>query len=410
MDAWSNHLQRTETPAEARFYEYLLQQAKLLHPREAIEVFRSLLIEGNDCTYPHIKADLDSILQYGCISHDFRFILNRSCYIYINSWFQTASYRAYIPELIETFESLPTSTPHTKTEQQLRKLLVEFINSPQYKALRCLSITIQSDWEDRREKEQDTALETIIKRYPYIYKHKLLTHDSSLDQRRTVRAMQHEAQRRFDVDLSCYSAYLKFNNVIPLKASVKNPTLLKPTHLDYAIHQFAGKVDGVNTHRDLARQFLTYSQWTSSYRELKRDLYDYLAPAVHSKFGRHHFNQRLATCLSETLEYYDYDSPSDVLVAETCKKLLNFLIVESPQSPDHANFVDLIGNLGATLTVALLLKIILLCHQAKPWLERRLSILFNHYAPRPQNDVIWLVEAFENANIALSTNFGPTVL
>ncbi|MEO1521854.1 MAG: hypothetical protein AAFU78_13915, partial [Cyanobacteria bacterium J06633_2] len=398
------------TPAETRFYSHLLQQAKSLHPREAIDVFKNLLMGSQDCCCLDLKAAFDSILQYGFITQDFRFILNRSCYIYINTWFQTASHRFYIPEFIEIFEALIDTSPQTPLERHLYGLLSEFVGSPQYAALRCLSITIKADWELRPAEAADDPLEGIIKRYPYIYRHKLLTKDSSIDQRRIVRTMQREAQQKFDVELSCYSTYLKFNNVVPLRAVIKNPTLLHPAQLNYAIYQFAGKIDGSNTHRDLARQFLTYSQWTRSYRELKRDLYEYLAPAIHSKFGKHHFNQRLETCLLETLEYYDYESPTDALMAETCKKLLNFLTVESPHRPEHSNFVDLIGNIGATLTVALLLKVILLCYQAKPWLERRLSILFHHYSPRPQSDVAWLVETLENTNIALSTNFSPILL
>ena len=410
MDSWSNHIQRLETPAEGRLYEHLLKQVKALHPRDAIDLFRQLFIEGKDYPCLSIQEDLDWIVQSGFVDHDFRFILNRSFYIYINSWFPTPSHRVYIPELIEAFETLPSSTPHTLTEQKLRRLLTRFVNSAQYKALQCLSLAIRSDWGYLRKPENDTTLESIINRYPYIYRHRLLTRDSSIDQRKTVRTMQKEAQRQFDVELSRYRAYLKFNNFVPERELSRNPTLLAPRQLDYAIHQFTGKVDGLNTQRDLAQQFLTYSQWTRSYRDFKRDLYDYLAPAVRTRFGKHSFNSRLASYLRETLEYYDVASPSDALLAETCKKLLNFLVVESPRHPDHMNFIDLIGNLGATLTVTLLLKVILLCQQAKPWLERRLSILFNHYASRPKGDVLWLVEALENANVALSANFSLTAL
>jgi hypothetical protein len=410
VNSWSGHIQRAETPAETRFYSHLLQQAKSLHPREAIAVFQGLLAGNRSSEFPELTSALHAILQYGFIAQDFRFILNRSCYIYINTWFQTASHRFYIPEFIDIFEALPSSTVNTPLGKHLATLLSEFLSSPQYTALRCLSIAIKADWEIHQTEPNDELLEGIIKRYPYIYRHKLLTKDSSIDQRRIIRTMQREAQQKFDVELSCYSSYLKFNNVIPLKAPAKNPTLLQAPHLNYAIHQFTGKVDGKNTHRDLAHQFLTYSQWTRSYRELKSDLYEYLAPAIHSRFGKHHFNQRLETCLLETLEYYDHESPSDLLIAETCKKLLNFLTVESPHRPEHSNFIDLIGNVGATLTIALLLKIVLLCRQAKPWLERRLSILFHHYSSRPQSDVAWLVEALENANVALSTNFSPVII
>ncbi|MEB3210342.1 MAG: hypothetical protein VKL39_03280 [Leptolyngbyaceae bacterium] len=410
VSSWSSHLQRAETPAETRFYSHLLEQARTLHPREAIAAFQDLLEGSGSSCDSDVRAAFHTILQYGFIAQDFRFILNRSCYIYINTWFQTPGHRFYIPEFIEIFEALPSTAAQTPLERHLRGLLSQFVTTPQYTALRCLAIAIRTDWEVHQAEVDTRPLEGIIKRYPYVYRHKLLTKDSSLDQRRIIRTMQREAQQKFDVELSCYSTYVKFNNVIPFKSPAKNPTLLHPSKLNHASHQFSGKVDGFNTHRDLAQQFLTYSQWTRSYRELKRDLYEYLAPAIHSKFGKHHFNQRLETCLSGTLEYYDYEVPTDALLAETCKKLLNFLTVESPHRPEHSNFIDLLANLGATLTIALLLKIVLLCHQAKPWLERRLAILFHHYSSRPQHDVAWLVEALENTNVALSTNFSPVLV
>lgn len=409
MDSWSKHLQRLETPAEERLYSHLLQQAKICHPSDAIDLFRKLFVEATDYPYPDIQRDLEWILQSGFIDHDFKFILNRSCYIFINAWVTTASQRVYIPELIDTFETIPTSTPYTISGQHVRRLLKQFVNSVQYKALRCLALTIRAAWDEEQRQVNNPPLETIIQRYPYIYRHQLITRGSSLDQRRTVRLMQREAQRQFDVDLSRYCAHLKYGRANGLFNDTKNPTLLSSLQLNYALHQFSGKVDGCNTQRDLAKQFLTYTQWTRSYKSFKHDLYDYLAPAVRSRFGKHHFNQRLATYLNETLEYYDASIPSDLLISETCKKLLNFLVVENVRCPDHMNFIDLIANLGATLTMTLLLKIVLLCQQAKPWLERRLAILFDHYASSPQQDVVWLVEALENANVALSTNFSVAV-
>ncbi len=409
MDSWSKHHQRLETPAEERLYRHLLHIAKTSHPSDAIDLFRKLLIAGTDYPYADVQKDLDWILQSGFIDQDFKFILNRSCYIFINAWVTTASQRVYIPELIDVFESLPTSTPYTVSSQHLRRLLKRFVNSVQYRALKCLALTIRASWDESNRPSNSASLQSIIQRYPYIYRHQLVTRGSSLDQRRTVRLMQREAQRQFDVELSRYQGLLKYSRTEAARNDVKNPTLLSSLQLNYALHQFTGKVDGANTQRDLAQQFLTYTQWTRSYKSFKHDLYDYLTPAVRSRFGKHHFNQRLASYLNETLEYYDSSIPSELLISETCKKLLNFLVVESARCPDHMNFIDLIANLGATLTMTLLLKIVLLCQNAKPWLERRLSVLFDHYALRPKGDVIWLVEALENANVALSTNFSVAV-
>jgi hypothetical protein len=114
--------------------------------------------------------------------------------------------------------------------------------------------------------------------------------------------------------------------------------------------------------------------------------------------------------LQNTLPQSDSQKFSDFLLVRTCSQLLNFLVVESPQRPNHFVLIDLISNVGPPLTTGLLLKIVLLCRKVKPYLERRFSILFNHYESSTRDAVHWLVKGLENVNLALSTNFGAVDL
>ncbi|GAC1469823.1 MAG: hypothetical protein NVS2B14_00980 [Chamaesiphon sp.] len=82
------------------------------------------------------------------------------------------------------------------------------------------------------------------------------------------------------------------------------------------------------------------------------------------------------------------------------------MVVESEQQPNHFVFVDLITNLGASFTIGLLLKIVLVCRKVKPFLEKRFSILFNHYESNNRDGVPWLEKSLENLNIALTIHFG----
>jgi hypothetical protein len=68
-------------------------------------------------------------------------------------------------------------------------------------------------------------------------------------------------------------------------------------------------------------------------------------------------------------------------------------------------FMDLLNNVGSTLTVGLLLKVVLLCNKVKPYLERRLSILFQHYASQARGSVDWLVCCLEKLNLAWTAHF-----
>jgi hypothetical protein len=191
---------------------------------------------------------------------------------------------------------------------------------------------------------------------------------------------------------------------------VKNPTLLSDRELGVALKQFVGKVQGSSTYRDVAQSFLTHSSHTSSYKDFKDDLYEYLTASIDPAYGKRQFNDRLYDQLKNILPVCDSQKPSEFLLVRTCSQLLNFLVVESPQRPNHFIFVDLITNLGATLTTGLLLKIVLLCRKVKPYLEKRFSILFNHYESSTRDGVPWLITSLENLNVAFSIHFGSADL
>jgi hypothetical protein len=160
----------------------------------------------------------------------------------------------------------------------------------------------------------------------------------------------------------------------------------------------------------LAHSFLTHTSQTRTYGTFKRELYEYLISSIDPAYGKRQFNDRLYKQLQNTLPQSDSQKFSDFLLVRTCSQLLNFLVVESPQRPNHFVLIDLISNVGPALTTGLLLKIVLLCRKVKPYLERRFSILFNHYESSTRDAVHWLVKGLENVNVALSTNFGAVDL
>ncbi|MGK7874192.1 MAG: hypothetical protein AB4426_13030 [Xenococcaceae cyanobacterium] len=187
---------------------------------------------------------------------------------------------------------------------------------------------------------------------------------------------------------------------------VKNPTLLRSSEVGIAIKQFGSKVQGGYTYRDLAQNFLKHSVKTPTYKAFKDDLYQYIESSIDPKYGKHQFNKILYKKLQSTLQDCNSQKPSNFLLRHTCSQLFNFLVVESPQNPEHYVFLELITNLGATCTIGLLLKIVLLCPIVKSDLEKRFSILFNHYKSFTRKQVAWLIKALENLHIAFIVNFG----
>lgn len=419
MDSWSDYYRRQTTHQQTTYqeeqylYDHLLDCVKVERPDKLLERFHTLFIAGVGYSDYDVWRALERIVNSPFVEKDFKFILNRSCHILINHWLMQPKLHSAIPELVALFESVPSVTGHSRTCTRMRQLVQNFGGTEQYRALKRLAQMVHKPDLD----SGTHPLGTLVPRYPCLYEYNLLTEDSSDEQRRRIRQMRRQAQRQLDQDLARYATYRLLNGGTLSDSSLPrdlrshtNPTLLSDRQLDSALQQFGGKVDGSNTYRDLSQRFLTYSSRSRSYGAFKDDLYEFLTASIDPKYGKTQFNQRLYAYLQDTLPDHHDQRLNSVLMVGTCRKLLNFLIVESPQQPNHAMFVDLTGNLGIARTIGLLLKIVLICRNVKPYLEKQFALLFRHYETCARDGVIWLVESLEHLNVALSINFGTLSL
>lgn len=382
--------------------------------------FRSLFIEGCGYPEPQIWHAFVEVVNSPVAEREFKYVLNRCSHILINHWLMQPRLHSAIPALVELFDTPHSGAPRSRTGKRLYELRTQFKETEQYDALSRLARVMMQE-----QATEDRPLGSLIHRYPLLYEHSLLTPDTIAVQGPAIRKLRDQSQRQFERDLSRYIVHqqrltlghtpdmsgLVSSGSTPSGSQaglrvIKNPTFLSDRQLDKALRHFTGKVDGRNTHRDLARQFLTYTSDTPCYRIFKQDLHHYLVTSIDPGYGSRQFNQRLCNFLQTISLNSDNQKLSDVLLVSTCRKLLNFLVVESPTRLHHAVFVDLTANLGITATIGLLLKILLLCSRVKPYLEKQFSLLFSHYEDSTRDAVRWLIESLENLNIAFATNFG----
>ena len=392
----------TIDPAEPEpeiLYKHLLQCVERESPTQLIERCRKLFIEGTG--YPEIRIST-AVYRLTVAKHadqDFIPVLYRCCHILINHWRLPPKQEAAIAELVALFES---PIIHNYANSRLQELVQKFTKSQQYRSLQRLVQVVKLPQSNR------TILAELIGQYPFLYLHCLLPEGCSLEEQQTIRQLQAERQHQFGVNLSQYATYLMRQKEMQIPP-VPNPTRLADAKLFLALKQFAGKVEGSYTYRELAKGFLTHTVQTQSYQAFKKDLYEYLMTSIKAQDGGHEFNkrfsQRLSKHLRTTLTEFDTQKVNDFLLVRTCSHLFNFL-VKSPDTSELLEFTNLLDNNGTVQTTGLLLKIALLSHQVKPDLEKRFSILFNHYESQSIDDILWLIELMENLNIALVTNFG----
>ncbi|MFB2838566.1 hypothetical protein [Floridanema evergladense] len=409
---------RQSSPAEQKLYQHWLKLVQVEPPNRLIERFKLLFIEGG--TYPEaeIMQALDEIVSSKYAEAQFKFVLNRCCHILINRWQIHPQQRSAIPQLMGCFEIQPSYLDRSlryKAVRRLRELIKNFLKTEQYATLQRLSQAVSKTVAQKIE-IRNTPLVQLINRYPYLYEHCLLSEDSTYEDQQAIGRMRSEAQRNYEIELSQYITHqvrqIQIARLRPeqppkqIIRTINNPTLLNDRELFFAVKQYVGKVEGAYSYHDLAHSFITHTNKTTSYKDFKKHLYAYLTSSIDPSYGKRQFNQQLYTYLQNTLPHNDSQPVSEFLIIRTCSNLLNFLVVNNHKQPQHFLFIDLIANLGTTKTVGLLLKLVLISRKVKPYLEKRFSILFNHYESSIGDAVMWLIQCLENLNIALSIHFG----
>ena len=396
---------------EQALYDYLLRSVQNDSPDQVIEDFCALFFEARGFREYDIFMSLERLTRSKDVDKVFGYIFNRCCHILINHWQMHPQFQREIPKLVERFKSLPHPSAGNNSTNRVRQLVKDFTSTEQFTRLQRIANVIND-----KQAAVTTSVGTLINRYPYLYDYCLMGDDSSQEHRQTVRRIKAQNERRYEVNLSRYVTYKvrlaqagRSGLILPkneLINPVDNPTLLSDKELNKSLKHFVGPVEGGQSYKSLSQSFNNHIVHTQTFGAFKDDLYEYILNSLDGKYRQGQFNKKLFQLFQNTYPECNQKSPTEFLMMRTSSQLLNFLIVEGPQQLDHYVFIDLITNLGVTKTVGLLLKIVLFCKKVKPYLEKRFSVLFNHYESASREGVPWLVKSLENVQLAFSIHFG----
>ena len=418
------HHQYHITAGEQYIYDHLLNCVQTEHPQQVIGRFHRLFIQAKHYDNQKVLDILATIVFNPMAEQFFPSILNRCCHILINSWQLQNKTHAFIIELVHLFDLIPLDSYSSKKGKtyysRLITLIRKFLKTEYYVQLKRLS-TIIGEGQQRNinvGKKKET-LGNLIVRYPYLYDHCLLSADSGNEQKETVYQVKSDVERKFEFHLSRFLTYQiriaqtnqdkipsANNHREKIILPVENPTLLSNRDLGKTLKHFVGPVHSGYSYQDLSSSFLNHSSDVRNYKSFKDNLYEYIMQSIDGKYGKHSFNKRLYEKMQNIYPNYDHREPDEFLKARTYNKLFSYLIVDSAKNPNHLVFMDMISNMGTTKTIGVLLKLVLLCSQVKPYIEKRFSILFNHYESFSQDGAGWLVRSLEKVNLAFSVNFG----
>jgi hypothetical protein len=418
----STHQSYQVNSQEQYVYDHLLECVNTCPSQQVLERFNSLFINPKGYDNQKVLQALAVIIGDRNSSLQFPLILNRCCHILINRWQLQTKTQIYVVRLVELFELLPSGSNRAYIKSysnRMTELVREFYRCDYYKQLKRLATIYEQGkptftGQNRESEKKIELVGNLINRYPYLYDHCLLGADSSVEQQQNVYKVKSQLEHKFESRLSKYVTYQirltqskrKLEYQSSIIQPVRNPTLLSEKDFGRSLRQYVGTVENGYTYQDLSRSFIAHTSDIRNYKIFKDDLYEYIIQSIDGRYGKHSFNKRLYNKMQTLYSKYDYKKPDEFLKMRTYSQLFNYLIVESPQNPNHLIFMDMVSNIGATNTIGLLLKLVLVCSKVKPYLEKRFSILFNHYESFTKDGAAWLVRSLEKLNIAFSVNFG----
>ncbi len=407
--SWKPNLQIEKSLCD--WLESLLQQDSA---DVAFLSFHRLLIEGKGADNPAIALVVEEMAlnKDKGVERDFVRVLDRCCYKLIANWMVEGKL-SLVSQLTDAIGEIGTNKDpvYAKLHRRLQQHWKVYILEGYYGRLQKLQIILT-----KRSTDANAApvMSSLLDRYPFLYESNLLVEDAGKEYLEVVQKHKRRAQRDYEFRFSQYltyqirKAYLR-NNPDPNKSipAVSNPTILKSRDLGTAIQSYIGQPKKGESYWDSACQFNSQMQLSMNFADFKESLYRYITKDVPtSKYVQNGFKPKLKDHLRAVLPE-NHNKPVDELSqVRTYTQLLNFLIIDSAERPNHVMLIDMLSNFGSMDTVGIILKIILICPKAQTSLNHRLSILFNHYYNSPQAEVSWLIKLLENWQIASSIHFG----
>jgi hypothetical protein len=365
--------------AQEMIYHFLLNLVRRQPPAQVLLEFKHLFLdyENHEGNGEAIKAI--SKLIFANNEKEFHHALKRSCYILINNW-DTSRNHSTIKELVELFNDY--RVPKKAISPMLNRLrtwIANFVNSQDYYELKLFlakhGFSDKNHWSNRYTS--------------YLLVPQYTNPDNPLEQREAARTLSKKLKDQFKFDLAMYTA--RSESPVPNYKISKNPTGLGDEVLRF-IKMIVAK-RGSFSYENIANIFLKQMK-ELDYKKFKSGLQTYLIFSVGNRDFVEALNQRLSEKLETLYESYHQEPVNDALLLRTCNRVIEYLTTEDQQEPSGL-FILLLSQGNPLTLVIVLLKIILICPNARTHLETCIAKIIQYYADCPEQECQWVVNFFE---------------
>jgi hypothetical protein len=157
---------------------------------------------------------------------------------------------------------------------------------------------------------------------------------------------------------------------------------------------------GVFSYENVAHIFIKQTQG-QTLEEFKQSIQKYLFFSVETKEIVKNIQHYLAEKLSDWKNDCHDEIMDNKLLLRTCNRVIDCLITENGKEPSPL-FILLLSQGHYLTLVIVLLKIILICRNARSHLEIRIAHLINYYEQYPEDECKWFINFVEIFNITFA--------
>lgn len=347
--------------------------------------FQRVFIQGANETNCEVKQAVEQLIH--CDDEEgFQTIMVRCCYILVNNW-QTARIYKPIKELVELFDRRRIiSHPDAEGSQRRRSWLMNFCHSQDYQDLKRFAAKYDPQGEENWSDRYTSYL--LVDRY--------LDKKHSKAQREAAKALSHELKNRFKFDLAMYTA--RSQSTLTKDSAIANPTSLG----DEILHLVKTLVTkrGTFSYSNLANIF-RHQISGLTYKSFKPALVKYLTYSIYDKTFLDNATNKLSEKIDPLYPDYEDEIIAQGLIARTCNRVINFLILENNRKPSEL-FIIMLSQGNPLTLVVLLLKIILISPSSQTHLDACLAKLIRYYESQSVAECQWLLNFLDICQITFA--------
>ncbi|YAF93798.1 MAG: hypothetical protein AB3A66_14280 [Nodularia sp. CChRGM 3473] len=368
---------------EELIYSFLVEIVNEWKPEDVLREFKRLFI---DCLDSSGWDNIPAINIINCVNNEYEFrnTLKRCCYILVNNWASKRKYK-YIQELINLFTKYSPQAETNNCEQLdiYQNWLKKFINSHDYEKLKLFACKYEV-------KNQDHW----INRYTsYLLVAQSFDINNPTEQQEAARILSQQMKDKYKFELAMYIA--RSQSAASCTTRYRNPSILGDNVLRLIKMIVVKK--GKFSYENLANIFIKQTQ-NQTLKLFKESIVKYLFFSLQNQELVEMLQQHLTDNLSSWKVEQDEEMINKNLLLRSCNRIIDCLTTENSQEPSPL-FVLLLSQGHPLTLVIILLKIILICKNARSHLEIRIANLISYYENYSEEDCKWLINFIEIFNI-----------